>query len=288
MRTSTGRVLAADGTQISYRTAGSSGNDNVPVVVLIHGWAQSSRSWGDALIGDLSRDFRVIAIDLRGHGDSSVPTEDHLAAEDFGGDIAAVLKAEVTGGQQVYLAGWSYGGLVIGDYLKYRADSDSAAPNPAGLILVGAITSMGRGEAGGRVGPAMRAALPAGYSDDPAEATAALLSFVDALVPADQGALAQRFLGTSLSVPPAIRAGLFGRGASYDELIAGFDGQVLIVHGTADPVVDISCAQHVETLVPGAITRYWDGAGHAPFVEDPIRFAAQVREFVTATAGALR
>ena len=288
MGTSTGQVLAGDGTQISYRTAGSSGNDNAPVVVLIHGWAQSSRSWGDALIADLSADYRVIAIDLRGHGDSAVPADDHLTAEDFGGDIAAVLDAEVTGDQQVFLLGWSYGGLVIGDYLKYRAEQNSAATDPAGLILVGAITSMGRGEAGGRVGPAMRAALPAAFSEDAPVATAALLAFVDGLVPAEQGALAQQFLGTSLTVPPAVRAGLFGRSASYDDVIAGYDGQVLVIHGTADPVVDISCAHHVETLVPGAHTRYWDGAKHAPFVEDPARFASQVREFVTATAGAFR
>lgn len=125
MGTSTGQVLAGDGTQISYRTAGSSGNDNAPVVVLIHGWAQSSRSWGDALVDDLAADHRVIAIDLRGHGDSAVPADDHLTAEDFGGDIAAVLDAEVTGDQQVFLLGWSYGGLVIGDYLKYRAEQIS-------------------------------------------------------------------------------------------------------------------------------------------------------------------
>jgi pimeloyl-ACP methyl ester carboxylesterase len=62
----------------------------------------------------------------------------------------------------------------------------------------------------------------------------------------------------------------------------------MVIHGTSDTVVDISCAQHVETLVPNTVTRYWDGAGHAPFVEDPPRFAAQVCEFVTATAGALR
>ncbi|PXW35406.1 UNVERIFIED_CONTAM: alpha-beta hydrolase superfamily lysophospholipase [Williamsia faeni] len=288
MGTSTGHVLAGDGTQISYRTTESPG-DNSPVVVLIHGWAQSSRSWGDVLVDELSKDFRVIAIDLRGHGDSSVPAEGHLTADDFGGDIAAVLSAEVAGEQPVFLLGWSYGGLVIGDYLKYRAQGASpAAGNLAGLILVDAITSMGRGEAGGRVGPAMRAALPAAYSEDPAVATAALQSFADALVPAQQGPLAQQFLGTSLTVPPAVRAGLFGRTASYDDLFAGFGGAVMVIHGTSDTVVDISCAQHVQTLVPNTVTRYWDGAGHAPFVEDPPRFAAQVREFVSATAGALR
>jgi non-heme chloroperoxidase len=288
MGTSTGRVVAGDGTQIGYRTTGSPGDDS-PVVVLIHGWAQSSRSWGDELVDNLSRDVRVIAIDLRGHGDSLVPSDGHLTAADFGGDIAAVLAAEVTGDQPVFLLGWSYGGLVVGDHLRYRADRGArAAGNLAGLILVGAITSMGRGEAGGRVGPAMRAALPAAYSEDPAVATAALQSFAGELVPAQQGPLAQRFLGVSLTVPPAVRAGLFARTASYDDLFAGFDGGVMVIHGTADTVVDISCARHVETLVPGAVTRYWDGAGHAPFVEDPARFAAQVCEFVTATVGALR
>lgn len=154
----------------------------------------------------------------------------------------------------------------------------------AGLVLVGAITSMGRGQAGGRVGPAMRAALPDAYSEDPATALAAIAGFVDAFVPAGRGALAQQLIGTSLTVPPRIRSGLFGRSAANDDVFAGSGLPALLIHGTADQVVDISCAEHAATLMPDASVRFWDGGGHAPFLEDPVAFAEQVDEFVAAVS----
>lgn len=275
MGTFTGRVAADDGTLVAYRVAGPEGSADVPTLLLVHGWAQSGACWGDDVIGALSARYRVIAMDLRGHGDSGVPTLDHLTSEDFGGDVAAVLAAEVQGNGPVYLLGWSYGGLVICDYLA-RGDGLT----PAGLILVGAITSIGRGQAGGRVGPQMRSALPDAYSEDPAIAVAALQSFVSALAPVDQGACAQRLLGTSLSVPPEIRAGLFARKAANDALLVQAGLPILLIHGTADGVVDISSAEHIAALVPGALTRFWDGAGHAPFLDDPDRFAQEVDDFL--------
>lgn len=279
MGTSTGRVAASDGTLIAYRVAGDASDSDAPALLLIHGWAQSSKCWGDALVSDLAQRHRVITMDLRGHGESGVPDAEHLTADDFAGDVAAVLDAEVPAGQPVFLLGWSYGGLVIGDYL-----SRGPAANVAGLILVGAITSMGRGQAGGRVGPAMRAALPDAYADDPVPAVAAVMSFVEALVPPGQGALAQALLGATLAVPPHIRSGLFGRSAANDEVFAASGLPALLIHGTTDQVVDISCAEHAETLMPNASVRLWEGGGHAPFLEDPALFAEQVGGFLVESA----
>lgn len=275
-----GRVAAGDGTHIAYRVTGDGPGGDAPTLVLIHGWAQSSKCWGEALVGDLARRHRVIAMDLRGHGESDIPDAEHLTADDFADDVAAVLEAAVLPGNPVVLLGWSYGGLVIGDYLS----RGPGTRHVAGLILVGAITSMGRGQSGGRVGPAMRAALPGAYSDDPATAIAAVAGFVDALVPGDRGPLAQQLVGTSLTVPPHIRSGLFARSAANDEVFAGAGVPALVIHATADQVVDISCSEHAATLMPAASTRYWEGGGHAPFLEDPVAFAEQVEEFLAESA----
>jgi pimeloyl-ACP methyl ester carboxylesterase len=43
-----------------------------PAVVLLHGWPQTSRAWR-RVMADLARDYRVIAPDLRGFGQSSCP-----------------------------------------------------------------------------------------------------------------------------------------------------------------------------------------------------------------------
>lgn len=272
------QVTAADGTSIVYRAFGAAG----PVLVLLHGWSQSSRCWGDDVLAALARDFRVVAVDLRGHGYSDAPESGYDDREAWAGDVAAVLAAEgVSKDDPAVLLGWSYGGLVICDYLAVHGP-DAVA----GLVLVGAITSIGRGEKGGRVGPSMRAAIPAAMSEDPREAVRALGSFGNALTgPADgKGAVSQALFGASLGTPPRVRAALFDRSQSNDELLASLDLPVLVLHGSADSVVDVSAARHAASLLPRATTSIWDGVDHGPFVEDPDRFVAEVTAFVTASA----
>ncbi|WP_137725217.1 alpha/beta fold hydrolase [Prescottella subtropica] len=281
-------TVGADGTTLVYRTFG---DPSARPLVLIHGWAQSSRCWGDDVLTALAADHRVIAVDLRGHGYSDAPASGYDDPASWAADVDAVLAAEPIGAGAILL-GWSYGGLVICDYLSVHG---TAAVD--GVVLVGAITSIGRGEAGGRVGPAMKAAIPAAMSEDPAVALAALDSFGPALTgPVDDraGAWAQELLGAGLSTPPRVRAALFARATGHDGLLRTLDVPVFVLHGTADTVVDVTAGEHAATLVPDARASYWEGCGHGPFVEDPQRFVREVREFVatvptrTAEAHAVR
>ena len=267
-------VSGNDGTSLVYRAFGSG---DAPALVLVHGWAQSSRCWGDPVLEALAEDFHVIAVDLRGHGYSQAPESGYADRDVWAGDLAAVLDAEnVSAANPAVLLGWSYGGLVICDYLAVHGSGAVA-----GLVLVGAITSIGRGEKGGRVGAAMRAAIPAAMSEDPREAVRALGSFGNALTgPVDgKGTVSQALFGASLSTPPRVRAALFDRAASNDELLAGLDLPVLVLHGEQDSVVDVSAARHAASLLRRATTSIWKGVDHGPFVEDPGRFVAEVREF---------
>ncbi|MFD6897214.1 alpha/beta fold hydrolase [Rhodococcus sp. NPDC060086] len=265
-------VVSSDGTPIVYRTFG---HESARPLVLLHGWAQSSRCWGEDVLGDLARTFRVIAVDLRGHGYSGAPQGGYDNSENWAADVHAVLDAEHA--DNAVLLGWSYGGLVICDYLAVHGSA-----KVAGVVLVGAITSIGRGEKGGKVGAAMRAAIPAAMSEKPREAIAALSSFGAALTgpPEGKGAVSQALFGASLSTTPHVRGALFDRAVGNDDLLRSLEIPVLILHGTADSVVDISAARHAESLLPNASTSYWDGVDHGPFVEDPARFVAEVTEFV--------
>lgn len=58
-----------EGASVSYTTAGSG-----PAVVLLHGYAETSRMW-KPLIPALAERFTVIAPDLPGIGESSIPSE---------------------------------------------------------------------------------------------------------------------------------------------------------------------------------------------------------------------
>jgi pimeloyl-ACP methyl ester carboxylesterase len=77
-----------------------------PLAVLVHGVTSSSRTWwrvGPALAG---RGFRVLAVDLRGHG-SSPRTVAGLSVADLAADVAGTVDGPVD-----LLVGHSLGGLV--------------------------------------------------------------------------------------------------------------------------------------------------------------------------------
>ncbi|GAA3172129.1 hypothetical protein GCM10020255_061430 [Rhodococcus baikonurensis] len=63
-------AVSVDGTSIVYRVTGNSAGTPL---VLLHGWAQSSQCWGEQVLADLAADYRLIAVDLRGHGYSDAP-----------------------------------------------------------------------------------------------------------------------------------------------------------------------------------------------------------------------
>jgi non-heme chloroperoxidase len=262
-----------DGANIVYRV---SGDPSHRPLVLVHGWAQSSACWGDGLLAELATRFRVIAVDLRGHGYSDAPESGYADSAIWAGDVHAVLTAEDITADAVLL-GWSYGGLVICDYL-----AEHGTDAVAGLVLVGAITSIGRGEAGGRVGTAMRAAIPGAMAEEPRTAIKALGSFGLALTgPVEgRGAQAQALFGATLSTAPRVRAALFDRTASHDDVLSALDVPTLVLHGTEDTVVDVAAGRHAASLIPQVTESYWEGVDHGPFVADPDRFAREVTDFV--------
>ncbi|WP_072804352.1 alpha/beta fold hydrolase [Rhodococcoides yunnanense] len=275
------QTSGTDGTNIVYRV---SGNRAGRPLVLLHGWAQSSACWGEHVLAELGLDYRLIAVDLRGHGYSDAPASGYDDSAIWAGDVDAVLTAEgitghggIGGGTGAVLVGWSYGGLVICDYL---ATHGTAAVS--GIVLVGAITSIGRGEQGGRVGPAMRAAIPGAMSEEPRVAIKALGSFGSALTGPTQGkgAAAQALFGLTLATPPRVRAALFDRAVSHDDLLRTLDVPALVLHGTEDTVVDVSSGRHAASLIPQVTESYWEGVDHGPFVADPDRFVAEVTGFV--------
>jgi pimeloyl-ACP methyl ester carboxylesterase len=96
-------ALSEDGLTISYLVGGSGDT----TVVFIHGWT-CDRSYWDAQLGAFANDYRVIAPDLAGHGDSALG-RDSYTMERFGADVAAVAGGE----GRIVLVGHSMGGPVM-------------------------------------------------------------------------------------------------------------------------------------------------------------------------------
>ena len=102
------------------------GPPGAQTLVLIHGVAFTAElNWGK-VFAPLSRHFRVLAIDLRGHGDG-IRAGSRFRLEDCADDIAAL--AEVLDISQFVAVGYSMGGMVA--QLLYKRH----APLLSGLVL---------------------------------------------------------------------------------------------------------------------------------------------------------
>lgn len=96
-------VDLSNGEQISYIEAG---NSSSPVLILVHGGASSARSW-ESVIPELQQDFRVIAVDLRGHGLSS-RNNPATSIKDYAEDVKLLCDALQL--KKISFLGWSLGG----------------------------------------------------------------------------------------------------------------------------------------------------------------------------------
>ncbi|MPZ79766.1 MAG: alpha/beta fold hydrolase [Actinophytocola sp.] len=241
-------------------------------MVLVHGWAASSAAWANQL--ELAAHHRLVALDLRGHGESDTPAAGYDEPATWAGDIAAVL--EHTG--PAVLVGWSYGGLVITDYLRERGPK-----NVTGLVLVGALTEIGD-HPGGEVGPAWDGIMRPALSEDPAVAVPALVTLVTRMTVAPaSGPEVQRRLADMLRVPPAVRRALFRRSIGSAEVLAAVSVPALVVHGERDLVISPRVAEYAAGKIPGASLRWLPDVGHMPFAEEVEEFNAILRAFAGST-----
>lgn len=95
------------GVSIDYFAAGAGRS-----LVLVHGITESRRTWDPLLAPLIAHGYRVIAVDLRGHGGSTRAAPYDLAT--MAGDLGAVLQAERA--DDALLVGHSLGGAVVSAY----------------------------------------------------------------------------------------------------------------------------------------------------------------------------
>jgi pimeloyl-ACP methyl ester carboxylesterase len=103
-------VPSADGVPIAYEVHGQ----GEPALVLVHGWS-CDRSYWKEQIEYLSPQYRLVLVDLAGHGESGTGRKDYTMSA-FGADVAAVVDS--LGLQKVVLVGHSMGGDVIVEAAK--------------------------------------------------------------------------------------------------------------------------------------------------------------------------
>ena len=110
-----------DGVELSFITNGSGAGD--PTFLLLHGLASNARTW-DGVAGLLvEAGGRTLAVDQRGHGESSRPSHGYDFAT-LTTDLATLIEHRI-GGPAV-IAGQSWGGNVAIEFAKRHPDLCSA------------------------------------------------------------------------------------------------------------------------------------------------------------------
>lgn len=102
----TAGTVHRDRVTLHYRVAGA----GEPTLMLIHGWSCNQTFWAPQ-IAAFAGQFRVVTLDLAGHGRSAAATDQRpWSMADLAGDVEAV--ADAIGAESVMLVGHSMGGAV--------------------------------------------------------------------------------------------------------------------------------------------------------------------------------
>ena len=243
-------------------------------ILFIHGYTQSRLSWDNQMHSDLAEEFRLVAMDDRGHGDSEKPRDAYDDSELWAEDVQSVI--ETLDLDDPVLVGWSYGGLIISDYLSvYGTDHVS------GLNFVGAVSKLGTEDALAVIGEDFTSLVPGFESTDAEENVETLETFIGRCV---HGELDPRdryyLLGFNAKVPPYVRTGLHSRTVTHDDDLRAIDVPTLLTHGEEDTVVLPGAAEEHAELIDTAELSWYPDVGHSPFWEAPDRFNRELREFV--------
>jgi non-heme chloroperoxidase len=257
------------------------GNPNGPPILFIHGWSQNHLCWTKQVGGPLAQEFRLVALDNRGHGMSDKPleAEHYTDPQRWADDIAAVIEALRL--DRPVLVGWSYGGLIMCDYLRAHGQA-----RVAGINFVGGAVALGERAFGTFIGPGFLEPFLGATAADLPTNIAAIRGFLRGLFHTqpsqDDFEVA---LCCTFAVPREVRAALALREIDSNDVLTTLKVPVLVTHGRHDDVVLPTMAKHIMHVCPTAQPSWYEDAGHAPFLEDPGRFNAELAAFVRFAAG---
>jgi len=248
------------GVSIDYFAAG----EGRPIV-LVHGITESRRTWDPLIAPLIGQGYRVIAVDLRGHGGSSRVAPYDLAT--MAGDLGAVLQAE--GADDALLVGHSLGGAVVSAYAaggpcRRVINVDQPLALSDFQAVLSELQPMLQGDA-----ESFQGAISAIFDQMAGPLAGAERWRVDHVRVAEQDVV----LGVWDMMFTATAADL---DAVVDQVAAAITVPYLSLHGI-DPGPDY--AGWLTGKIPSATVEVWADQGHYPHLIEPQRFVDRVVEF---------
>ncbi|MDB5667424.1 MAG: alpha/beta hydrolase [Alphaproteobacteria bacterium] len=261
---------ASDGGVIAYREEGPRDPSARPVV-LLHGLMAHGGFFRAQ--APLAEEFRIITLDLRGHGRSGV---NGANVERAAADVAELVEALDLG--DAVGVGWSLGATILWHVL-----AGPAATRFAGAVVVD-MTARVRNAADwdlGLTAEACEARSLAIRDDYRAFAINAGQAIFAQPVDEARRAAADWASAEFARNDPAAIAELW---ASLEEqdlrpLLSQIRHPTLIVHGAQSQLYGADTADHLVGALPNARSVRFSSSGHAPHLEEPALFNRTVKEF---------
>jgi len=264
-------AVAPDGTKLAVF---ESGPRDAPPVLLIHGISQSHLAFSEQLCGELARDYRVVAFDLRGHGSSDKPLAGYDQQQTWADDVAAVIhRLELV---RPIIVGWSFGMIAALDHVAQHGEA-----NIAGLLLLAGPLVLSPDTAPSIIGDAFRDALPGLTSDNVDEAVGGVALFLRGAANNQRRSDDDyRMIGYNMVVPAYVRRGMFARNFDHRTTLARVRVPVIYAVGSEDRIIPPAVLEQADGLLH-VQSRRIEGASHIWFAEEPDRFMKLLDQLVS-------
>ncbi|WP_446831676.1 alpha/beta fold hydrolase [Candidatus Foliamicus sp.] len=253
----------------------SNGGVDAPSIVFVHGFLASTLNWHKQMESDLAQQFRLLALDMRGHGASAKPwqEEHYLDMQLWADDVKAALDS----GSSVspVLVAWSYGGYFVMDYIRHYG-TDAIG----GIVFVS--TNAGfvpRPKL--PMTPEREAQIARSVSANPRTLlkwTQGYLGIVasEAELPAAE---MQMLEVSAMMTPHYVRPFYRKHRTDNSDLLESTDVPVLFIVGGRDPLANLEQIESIAAELPDARVSVYAESGNMPFWFAPEKFNADIMAF---------
>lgn len=256
------------------------GNQDNPAILFIHGIGQSHYSFVRQFNSKLADDFYLVSFDLRGHGASGKPWAEEAYGDSrvWAEDVAAVIAA--SGADRPVVVAWSYGTLVVMDFVR-----EFGVEALAGINLTGALGALRPFRM-----PAPDDPIVAEFAQvrelqmspslaDNIKASERMVDWLTA-TPLDDTER-ELFRTISLMFPVYARRAMLGRAPDNGDLLEGLRVPVLFSLGHEDNPANLEDATELAAHYGNMSLSGYENAGHSVFFEQPERFNSELRRFAS-------
>jgi pimeloyl-ACP methyl ester carboxylesterase len=236
------------------------------VIIFLHGYTDSWRSF-ERNLPLLSPEFHLIAIDQRGHGNSTRPLCCYTQA-DFAADVDAFMTALDI--KKATIVGHSMGGFIAHkvavDYPKrvQQLVLIGAAPTATGNVVIQELNDTVQ---------ALEEPIDPAFVRDFQSST-----FYNPIPP--------EFLDTAVSESLKVPIGVWQQAIAellsedHSDQLSEIKAPTLILWGDRDGIFTLEDQQTLQTLIPHSILKIYSQTGHGLHVEFPDRFVEDLYTFV--------